>query len=87
MPALPLIRLGDTSDHGGEIITASPTVLVDSLAVARLGDILDCPLHGPSPIITASATVSADGIFVARAGDTTDCGATLLVGSPDVSAG
>lgn len=42
----PISRIGDTSDHGGSIITGSPSLQTSGVPVARIGDILDCPQHG-----------------------------------------
>ena len=80
-------RLGDKGSHGGAIITASPNVNADGIALARVGDIYDCPIHGPNPIVTGSATVSANGSKVARLGDLAECGAAIVTASPDVYAG
>lgn len=82
----PVARLTDTSSHGGEIVTASATVTVNGLGVARLGDTLRCPLHGDQPLVEASATVSADGLGVVRVGDKAYCEAIIETGSPNVSA-
>ncbi len=48
-------RLGDGSDHGGEVITASGTVSAEGARVARLGDSHDCPIHGVTEIASASS--------------------------------
>ena len=40
-----LIRLGDTTDHGGEVITASETMRYCGRRVARKGDRVNCPQH------------------------------------------
>ncbi|TDR30677.1 PAAR domain-containing protein [Hydromonas duriensis] len=79
--AYPVSRLGDTSDHGGTIITASPTFDVDGVHVARIGDILDCPEHGQNPIISSLVTDSLDeGQPLAHVGSKTACGATIVTG-------
>ena len=36
--ALPIVRLGDTTSHGGKVITASPTHSVGGIGIARVGD-------------------------------------------------
>ena len=41
-----LIRLGDTTDHGGKVITASQTMRYAGQPVARKGDLIECPLQG-----------------------------------------
>lgn len=80
MPAI--IRLGDTGSHGGEVTTASPDVMAQGHPVARVGDIYNCPIHGPNPITTGSSNVTANGQPVALVGDQTACGATLEGGAP-----
>lgn len=78
----PIIVLGDKTDHGGTVIGASTTTDIDGKGVARVGDKVICPKHGPSPIITTIATGDptnlVDGQPVARHGDKTACGATLI---------
>lgn len=49
-----VIRLGDTHDHGGSIITASSNFFSGGIPVARIDDIGVCPFHGPQPIKTGS---------------------------------
>jgi uncharacterized Zn-binding protein involved in type VI secretion len=73
-----VIRLGDTSDHGGAMVTsASKTYYNDRLA-CRIGDILDCPIHGPNPVAEGSAKQVVEGSPLARQGDHTECGAALI---------
>jgi uncharacterized Zn-binding protein involved in type VI secretion len=40
-----LIRFGDATNHGGEVVTASETMRYDGRRVARKGDLVTCPLH------------------------------------------
>ncbi|MDD9246424.1 type VI secretion system PAAR protein [Enterobacter soli] len=74
------------------VITAgSPTVSIDGLPAARLGDPLTPhakPLHPPHPrkIATGSATVFIDGLPAARTGDAIDCGG-VVIGSGTVNIG
>ncbi|MCB8835940.1 PAAR domain-containing protein [Aurantimonas sp. VKM B-3413] len=72
----------DTGSHGGQIVTGSPSRSCDGLKVARVGDIYDCPIHGPNPIVTGSSISTAEGRKVARVGDRTECGAVIVTGSP-----
>lgn len=85
----PVARLGDPSDHGGVIITASEDVFANGIGVCRLGDLHSCPLpdHGVTPLVTASATVIVDGVGCVRVGDIAGCGAAISAGSPNVNAG
>lgn len=79
---MPLIcRLGDTSTHGGAIITSASKSLAESALIAREGDILNCPIHGPNPIVEHSSKLLTEGKFVARHGDLTACGAALISGA------
>lgn len=76
----PVARLGDTSDHGGKIITASPTFKVGDVPVARIGDILDCPQHGQNPIVSSIVQHKQGGVVLAHVGSKTACGATITTG-------
>lgn len=79
---MPLImRLGDTSDHGGAIISAASRTKAEGAFIARVGDILDCPIHGPNPIVEGSPNTRCEGAMVARQGDHTACGAALISGA------
>jgi uncharacterized Zn-binding protein involved in type VI secretion len=83
----PNCRLGDTSTHGGAIITASHNTRVNGIPEARLGDILLCPLHGPNPIVTGAPRAQVNGRLIARIGDLTACGAALSSGSHNTRTG
>lgn len=80
-------RLGDTITHGGAITGASPDTSANGIRVARLGDTVECDVHGEQTITSASTTVKANGKGVARLGDSVSCGATISSASDDVSAG
>ena len=73
----PLIRVGDSTSHGGTVKTGSANMIVDGQPVARMGDTVSCPLHGDTTIDSGSPTYITDGQPTAREGDTTACGATL----------
>ena len=74
-----VIRLGDSTSHGGKVIAASGTAFVHGIAVARKGDACLCPINGHSPCVIAEGDpmVLVDGIPVAFQGHKTSCGATL----------
>ncbi|MBQ5939449.1 PAAR domain-containing protein [Massilia sp. AB1] len=74
-----VIRLGDSTSHGGKVIAASGTAFVHGIAVARKGDACVCPINGHSPCVIAEGdpVVLVDGIPVAFQGHKTSCGATL----------
>jgi uncharacterized Zn-binding protein involved in type VI secretion len=74
----PFIVLGDTTNHGGQVITAAGTSDTGGRRIACLGDQVQCPNHGVTPIVSGDSSVVIDGRPVARQGDKTACGATLL---------
>lgn len=76
----PIIRLGDSTSHGGVVVSAAPTVIVEGKPAARIGDMTTCPIpgHGASPIVSGDSTCMVDGRAVARQGDLTGCGAVLI---------
>lgn len=77
----PIARLGDTSTHGGKIITAAQKSVTENMRTARVTDILDCPKHGPNPIITGAPKTVVENQRCARTGSLTQCGATIIGGS------
>jgi uncharacterized Zn-binding protein involved in type VI secretion len=85
--ALKLSRLGDTSNHGGVIITASSSVMINGKGAVRQGDLHSCPLHGhgvtPMTHVTATTKWTVDGRNGINEGDQAQCGAAMVVGSPD----
>lgn len=79
---MPLIcRLGDSSTHGGAIITSASKTMHEGALTARESDILDCPIHGPNPIVGHSQKQMVEGKWVARDGDLAACGAALISGA------
>lgn len=80
-------RLGDTSTHGGVIISASANVKANGLGVARQGDMHQCPIsgHGTTPL-TAITTKTKNGQLLITVGATAGCGAVINKGSPNVNA-
>lgn len=89
MPAV--ARVGDQVTHNymqfGAIRTGATHTLIEGSPAARVGDLADCPTHGPQPIANGSATVLVEGRPLARLGDTLACGATIVSGAGTVQAG
>jgi uncharacterized Zn-binding protein involved in type VI secretion len=75
-----LIRLGDKTSHGGTVIEASPHSDTGGVGIARKGDKVSCPIHGPNPIVGGDTTLIVDGKPAARHGDKTGCGSVLIAG-------
>lgn len=84
-----IARVGDTSSHGGTIISGASKTFVNGKQVARVGDMHSCPIagHGTTAITSGSTTVFIEGAAVARIGDSIGCGAVISTGSADVEAG
>ncbi|GAB5097063.1 PAAR domain-containing protein [Caballeronia sp. GAWG2-1] len=75
-----LIRLGDDTDHGGKVITASKTMRFGGSYVARKGDEVSCPLHDikPNLVIDGDDGTTDGGVPVARHGFRAMCGCRLI---------
>lgn len=86
---LTIIVVGDKTDHGGTVVSGSPTHNVSGRPIARIGDEVDCPRsypggkrHGVNKITTGHSKLTADGIPVAVEGCTTECGCKLIGSMP-----
>ncbi len=80
-------RLGDSSTHGGTVITASPNIVADGIGFARQGDLHACPIDGHGVTsFNSGAIVTESGRGLVRAGiDSCGCGAVVVGGSPSVN--
>lgn len=79
----PFIVLGDKTNHGGVVISASESTDCNGKGIARVGDQVTCPKEGHgsvTTITTGDSTALIDGRPAARHGDLTACGATLIAG-------
>jgi uncharacterized Zn-binding protein involved in type VI secretion len=75
----PFIVLGDTTSHGGRVITADYSWNISGKPVARVGDLTVCPrCKGTFPITTGAPDSLSMGQAPARHGDRTACGAILI---------
>ncbi len=71
--------MGDDCTHGAKIITGSATRLVNGQPVARMGDLVDCPLHGINPIIIVDGGMPfTDDMLTAHQIAEAECGAIIL---------
>ena len=77
-----VIVLGDSTDHGGTVVTADPIFNADGIPVARVGDGVACPkCKGVFLIVSGASNYhGSNGQLVARDGDKTACGASLIAG-------
>lgn len=81
-----IVRLGDTSDHGGVMISAGSTVLVNGIPMCVDQDMHQCPIkgHGITPV-TGTASYKSNGKNGVKTGDVAGCGAVIDTGSEDSS--
>lgn len=79
----PVARLGDTSNHGGTIITCCKKTIAEGILIARVGDMHYCPIpeHGVTPINSGSPDHIVERMKCARTGSITGCGASIIGGS------
>ncbi|MFL1552111.1 PAAR domain-containing protein [Pseudomonas sp. D47] len=81
-----IIRLDDTTSHGGRLIEAFSQTDLNGKPMAGLGHKVECPLcKGVFPISEGSALLDVDGVAVALHGMKTDCGASLISSNPQGS--
>ncbi|QVM98882.1 PAAR domain-containing protein [Pseudomonas sp. SORT22] len=74
-----IVRLGDSTDHGGSVIESLSPTNLNGKPIAGKGNLVSCPLcKGIFPIIEGSSTYSINGIPVALDGMKTACGASLI---------
>mgnify|MGYP006285778799 CR=1 FL=1 len=72
---------GPVPHVGGPILPpGEPTVLIEGMPAARVGDQLTCT-GPPDTIIAGSGTVMIGGMPAARMGDSTAHGGTIVLGS------
>ncbi|WP_082113895.1 PAAR domain-containing protein [Chromobacterium vaccinii] len=76
----PVIRLGDPTDHGGNVTSASSTTTMFGKAVALVGDSVSCPQQGHTNcvIVEGDPSWTVGGKGVALQGHKVSCGATLI---------
>lgn len=73
-----VIRIGDTTDHGGQVTGASSRTTVMGKLAALDGDLTSCPrCKGTFPITVAGTGPTHEGTPYAFDGDLTACGARL----------
>lgn len=74
-----VIRVGDATDHGGQVVGGASNFKVDGVHVARKGDPCTCPIEGHQVCLIAEGDPNfiVEGREVAFDGHKTTCGATL----------
>ena len=79
MAGLPIVRMGDSTTHGGTVLQGVDHYSIDGRLAAGLGHLVSCPkCEGTFPIVQGVAAFTVDGIALAVDGMRTSCGATLI---------
>lgn len=74
-----VIRIGDSTTHGGRVLTATSGTTVLGKSAALSGDMTSCPqCKGTFPINSGSSGNRHKGKQYAYDGDITACGAKLI---------
>lgn len=84
-----IILLGDKTNHGGQVISATSNIIINGKRAARVGDMVSCPKkgHGKNPIIEGASNFTCNGIAIATDGCRSDCGCYLISSLTDFSLG
>lgn len=84
-----IVRLGDKTTHGGVVVTASPIHTLRGIGIARIGDMVACPVpgHGTNPIVEGCPVFTIGGRSVALHGHKTACGCSLIASFTGASQG
>ena len=74
-----VIRLGDSTTHGGKVISAAHIPTDMGIPIACVGDMTVCPLcKGSFPIVEGDPDCTIGGAPMAFNGHKTACGAALI---------
>ncbi|EAN1668801.1 PAAR domain-containing protein [Salmonella enterica] len=75
-----IIRLHDKLSSGGEVISASSTMIIDGIKAALLNDLVSCPIeeHGVNRIVGTSPEWQSDSEQAAFDGAQCQCGCTVI---------
>jgi Uncharacterized conserved protein len=86
MHVCPMVT-GTVPHVGGPVMPPGcPTVLIQGMPAARVGDMATCA-GPPDTIVMGSSTVIIGGMPAARQGDTTAHGGSIVLGAPTVMIG
>jgi len=87
MHVCPMVNPGGAPHVGGPVLPpGAPTVLIEGLTAARMGDMAVCS-GPPDVIVKGSSTVLIEGLPAARMGDMTAHGGQIVAGSGTVMIG
>ena len=80
-----VIRLGDSTSHGGKVVEGCSWFTAGGIPVARMGDKCTCPKkgHNNCVIVEGDPNWIIDGRPVALEGHKLSCGAVLISSAPN----
>jgi uncharacterized Zn-binding protein involved in type VI secretion len=82
-----VIRLGDPTKHGGQVIGQERAAKVQGRSIALRGDKVSCPIPGHHDCFIQTihnpGKVMLDGVDVAMHNDLASCGCMLMSTAPD----
>ncbi len=80
-----VIRVGDSTSHGGQVLTGAEHSRVMGKPVARVGDKCSCPMpgHQDCKIVEGDPNVRIEDRMVAFHGHKVSCGAKLISSAPN----
>jgi len=81
----PVIRITDTTSHGGEVSEGFKRYEIDGLLVAGVGHKVSCPKCGENAIAGPGPGPTCDDIQIAVEGMKTACGADLIASQQTVT--
>ncbi|MFI8415932.1 PAAR domain-containing protein [Serratia sp. NPDC078593] len=73
-----VIRVGDTTTHGGTVLEGSSGVQFMGKNVSCVGDKVSCPHHGETYICEGDEGAKINGKPIALHGHRCGCGCTLI---------
>lgn len=82
-----IVSLGDNTSHGGVVISASSTIIINGKPAALVGDEVLCPIpgHGLNPIIEGCTDWFENGRAVVVDGCHSGCGCQVIASTSDCS--
>jgi len=80
-----IIRKGDKLTSGGEVISATSTIIIDGIMASRIGDLVSCPKagHGINRIVGSTSQWRSDGGELAFDQYYCECGCQVISSTPD----